>query len=52
MQLRYAYRLTPTPGQRIALAKAFGCARLVFNDAIAARRAAREAGQPYPSDGA
>ncbi|WP_425551201.1 helix-turn-helix domain-containing protein [Actinoallomurus vinaceus] len=26
MQLRYAYRLDPTPGQRVALAKAFGCA--------------------------
>ena len=50
MQLRYAYRLTPTPGQRIALARAFGCARVVFNDAVAARRAAREAGAPYPSD--
>ena len=50
VQLRYAYRLTPSPGQRIALAKAFGCARVVFNDAVAARRAAREAGAPYPSD--
>lgn len=29
VQLRYAYRLNPTPGQRIALAKAFGCARVV-----------------------
>ncbi|HEX5813137.1 MAG TPA: transposase [Pseudonocardia sp.] len=52
MQLRYAYRLNPTPGQRQALARAFGCARVVFNDAIAARRAAREAGAPYPTDGA
>jgi hypothetical protein len=50
VQLRYPYRLTPTAGQRIALAKAFGCARVVFNDGIAARRAAREAGAPYPSD--
>ena len=50
MQLRYAYRLTPSPGQRIALARAFGCARVVFNDAIAARRAAREAGAPFPTD--
>ena len=52
MQLRYAYRLNPTPGQRIALARAFGCARVVFNDAIAARRAAYEQGEPYPSDAA
>ena len=52
MQLRYAYRLDPTPGQRIALAKAFGCARVVFNDAVAARRAAHDAGAPYPTDAA
>ena len=52
MQLRYAYRLTPSPGQRIALARAFGCARVVFNDAIAARRTAYEAGAPYPTDAA
>jgi putative transposase len=50
VQLRYAYRLNPTPGQRIALAKAFGCARVVFNDAVAARRAAYQAGQAYPTD--
>ena len=52
MQLRYAYRLAPTGGQRQALAQAFGCTRVVFNDAIAARRAAHEAGQPYPTDAA
>jgi putative transposase len=50
VQLRYAYRLDPTPGQRVALARAFGCARVVFNDVIAARRAAHEVGAPYPSD--
>jgi putative transposase len=50
MQLRYSYRLYPTPGQRAALARAFGCARVVFNDALAARKAAYEAGQPYISD--
>lgn len=52
VHLRYAYRLNPTPGQRIALSRAFGCARVVFNDAIAARRAAHEAGIPYPTDAA
>ncbi len=52
MQLRYAYRLNPTSGQRRALARAFGCARVVFNDAVAARRAAREAGAPFPTDAA
>ncbi len=50
MQLRYQYRLNPTPGQQAALARAFGCARVVFNDAIAAREAARRDGQPYPKD--
>ena len=51
VQLRYAYRLYPAPSQRQALARAFGCARVVFNDAVAARRAAREAGEAYLSDG-
>ncbi|WP_245649534.1 RNA-guided endonuclease InsQ/TnpB family protein [Nocardia shimofusensis] len=37
MQLRYSYRVYPTPGQQIALARAFGCARVVYNDALAAR---------------
>ena len=32
MQVRYNYRLDPTPGQRIALARTFGCARTVYND--------------------
>ena len=52
MQLRYSYRLNPTPAQRRALGRAFGCARVVFNDAIAARRDAREAGAPFPTDAA
>jgi putative transposase len=50
MQLRYSFRLYPTPGQANALARAFGCARLVFNDALAARQAAYAAGEPYLSD--
>lgn len=52
MQLRYSFRLDPTPGQRVALSRAFGCARVVFNDAIAARRAAHEEGDPFPTDAA
>jgi putative transposase len=52
VQLRYSYRLYPTPGQALALARAFGCARVVFNDALAARKAAYEAGVPYISDAA
>ncbi|MFU8872069.1 RNA-guided endonuclease InsQ/TnpB family protein [Micromonospora sp. SL4-19] len=51
MQLRYSYRVYPTPGQQEALARAFGCARVVFNDGLRARQAARESGMPYISDG-
>ncbi len=51
VQLRYNYRLYPSPGQRIALARAFGCARVVFNDGLAARQDAHQAGLPYLSDG-
>ncbi|MFF7261872.1 RNA-guided endonuclease InsQ/TnpB family protein [Streptomyces sp. NPDC101112] len=51
MQLRYAFRLYPDAGQRTALARAFGCARVVFNDAVRAREDARQAGQPFPTAG-
>lgn len=50
MQLRYSYRIYPAPAQREALARAFGCARVVFNDALAARQAAHAAGESYVSD--
>ncbi len=50
VQLRYSYRLYPSPPQSEALARAFGCARVVFNDALAARKAARQAGGPYLTD--
>ncbi|WP_415938079.1 RNA-guided endonuclease InsQ/TnpB family protein [Streptomyces sp. 039-1] len=48
MQLRYSFRLYPNPGQQRALAQAFGCARVVFNDAVRAREEARAAKQPFP----
>jgi putative transposase len=51
MRLRYNYRLYPTLSQRQALAKAFGCARVVFNDALRARQDARAAGLPYITNG-
>jgi IS605 OrfB family transposase len=51
VQVRYRFRVYPTPGRRIALAKAFGCARVVFNDGLRLREQARLAGQPYVSDG-
>jgi putative transposase len=50
VQLRYNYRVYPTPSQQCSLAKAFGCARVVFNDGLRARQQARAEGLPYPSD--
>ena len=50
MQLRYNYRLDPKPRHRIALGKAFGCARVVYNDGLRARQEAYEAGRPYVTD--
>ena len=50
VQLRYNYRLDPCPRQRAAFGKAFGCARVVFNDALAVREAAHQAGLPYVTD--
>jgi putative transposase len=50
MQLRYNYRLDPAPRHRAALARAFGCARVVFNDALRAREEAHDAGLPYLTD--
>ncbi|MEV6984483.1 transposase [Sphaerisporangium sp. NPDC051017] len=50
MQLRYNFRLYPTAGQRAELAKAFGCARVVFNNGLRARQDAHAAGLPYISD--
>ena len=49
MRLRYRYRLDP--GQRRALAKAFGWARVVFNDGLRAREEASKAARPYLWDG-
>ncbi|MGW0082359.1 RNA-guided endonuclease InsQ/TnpB family protein [Streptomyces sp. NPDC003393] len=51
MQLRYAFRVYPDAAQQAALARAFGCARVVFNDAVRARENARKAGQPFPTVG-
>jgi putative transposase len=50
MQVRYNYRLYPTGGQRQALARAFGCARVVYNDGLRARQEAHAAGLPYITD--
>ena len=51
MQLRYNFRPYPEPSQGEALALAFGCARVVFNDGLRARQTARVNGEKYLSDG-
>ncbi|MFF3889304.1 RNA-guided endonuclease InsQ/TnpB family protein [Streptomyces sp. NPDC001914] len=51
MQLRYTFRIEPGPSQRIALGRAFGCARVVYNDALRAREDARREGLPFPKTG-
>ncbi|MFF4423514.1 RNA-guided endonuclease InsQ/TnpB family protein [Streptomyces sp. NPDC001549] len=51
MQLRYSFRLYPNGPQRSALARAFGCARVVYNDALRARETARAAGEAFPKTG-
>ncbi|MGC4847419.1 RNA-guided endonuclease InsQ/TnpB family protein [Micromonospora sp. DT15] len=50
MLLRYNYRAYPTSVQQQALARAFGCARVVFNDGLRVRQQAREAGLAYVTD--
>jgi putative transposase len=50
VQLRYNYRLDPWLRHRAALQKAFGCTRVVFNDALRAREAAHQPGEPYLTD--
>lgn len=47
VKLRYNFRVYPDAPQRLALARAFGCARVVWNDCLRARNTAHEAGLPY-----
>ncbi|MBW5249402.1 transposase [Streptomyces sp. P01-B04] len=51
MQLRYTFRLYPNGPQRAALSRAFGCARVVFNDALRARKDAHEQKFPFLKSG-
>src|SRR5580692_5889684 len=37
VQVRYRYRIYPSPGQQQALARVFGCARVVYNDCLRLR---------------
>jgi putative transposase len=48
MQLRYRYRCYPSPAQQQALARSFGCARVVWNDALALSNKLYAEGQKYP----
>ncbi|MFF9158380.1 helix-turn-helix domain-containing protein, partial [Streptomyces sp. NPDC014846] len=41
----------PNGPQRAALAQAFGCARVVFNDALRISKDAHAEGKPYPKIG-
>lgn len=50
MKARYSYRIYPTPTQARSLAKAFGCARVVWNDALAIVKSTPE-GERWPSNG-
>ncbi|MER5973421.1 RNA-guided endonuclease TnpB family protein [Streptomyces sp. NPDC002055] len=51
MQLRYNYRAYPNASQCRALAQAFGCARVVWNDCLRDRKEAHAAGLPYVTSG-
>ena len=45
MQVRYRYGLYPSPGQQQALARVFGCARVMYNDCLRLRDACHAAGE-------
>jgi putative transposase len=45
MQVRYRYRIDPGAGQQQALARVFGCARVVYNDCLRLRDACHAAGE-------
>ena len=51
-KLRYRYRIYPHPHQKVALARAFGCARVVWNDALALSQDLYKRGQQYPGGAA
>jgi putative transposase len=42
---RYRYRVYPSPGRRRALARVFGCARVVYNDSLRLREECHAAGE-------
>ncbi len=50
MKARYQYRIYPRPNQIEPLAKAFGCSRVVWNDALWVYKNAWNNGQGRPKD--
>jgi len=50
MKARFKYRIYPKPHQLEPLAKAFGCARVIWNDALAIYKDAKKAGLSRPQD--
>ncbi len=50
MKARYNYRIYPKQNQVHLLAKAFGCARVVWNDALSLYQSAYRQGEPRPKD--
>ena len=50
MKARYSYRIYPKQSQIVPLAKAFGCARVIWNDALAIYKEAFKQGLPRPKD--
>ena len=51
LQARYRYRLYPTPGQKPAPARQFGCCRVVWNDALVLSQSIYQEGRKYPGGG-
>lgn len=49
MKLRYKYRIYPTKQQEAVLARTFGCARVVWNDALAVIKGMGN-GEKWPSN--
>ncbi|MEU0216677.1 helix-turn-helix domain-containing protein [Streptomyces sp. NPDC006265] len=49
MKLRYNVRVYPSASRRASLARAFGCARVVWSDALRLRRDAYGQGLPRPT---
>ena len=50
MKARYQYRIYPRPTQIESLAKAFGCGRVVWNDALWVYKNALKNGKPRPKN--